>query len=196
MKFLIPLMLVFSQISAAHEGHEGHEALKAKAPLPGASVFQLDSEWKNQNGEKTKLSELRGKPRLVAMLYTRCDTACPLIAEDLKETAAEAGGKTGAAIFSLDSFRETPESLKAFAKKRKLPPEWELFTADADAVAGLAAALGVRYKRLPNGDFLHSNVIYLLNAEGEIVAQKEGIKSPRAEFVKKIKMEAGRGSAD
>jgi protein SCO1/2 len=193
MKFLIPLLLIFSQVSSAHEGHDA--GLKAKAPLPGASVFQLDSEWKNQSGEKIKLRDLRGKPRLAAMLYTRCETACPLIVEDIKETAAEAGGNIGVAIFSLDSFRETPESLRALAKKRKLPEQWELFTSDAGAVSELAAALGVRYKRLPNGEFIHSNVVYLLNPSGEIAAQKEGIKSPRAEFVKSIKKELGHGSA-
>jgi len=53
-------------------------------------------------------------------------------------------------------------------------------------VAELAASPGVRYKRLKNGDFIHSNVIFLLNSKGEIVAQKEGFNTPRAAFIKEI----------
>jgi protein SCO1/2 len=191
MKFIFLLTFIVSQVASAHGGHD-HD-LKAQPPLPGASIFQLESEWTNQNGKSQKLGGLRGSPRLLVMLYTRCETACPLIVEDLKEIAKDVESKKGrkidVSIFSLDSFRETPESLSQFSAKRKLPSHWGLFTSNADAVAELAAALGVRYRRLPNGDFVHSNVIYFLNGNGEIVAQKEGIKSPRGEFVKKIDKE-------
>lgn len=183
-------LLLFPQTSFAHGGHEHEAEMKAEAPLPGLSVFKLDSKWKNQKGEEVKLSDLRGRPRVVAMLFTRCETACPLIVEDLKKIAEEAGAKKKSpvevSIFSLDSFRETPESLAAFATKRKLPAHWGLFTSNADAVAELAAALGIRYKRLPDGDFIHSNVIFLLNADGEIAARKEGLKTPREDFVRRV----------
>lgn len=189
MKIIFFLILILSNASLAHDEH-GLE-LKSKAPLPGASIFQLESEWKNQNGKAIKLTSLRGNARIVVMLFTKCDTACPLIVEDLKEIVKDVDAKRtnriDVSIFSLDSFRETPESLAAFSMKRKLPPHWGLFTSTADSVAELAAALGVRYKRLPGGDFIHSNVIYFLNSNGEVAAQKEGIKSPRGEFIKKIK---------
>jgi protein SCO1/2 len=184
-------VLILSQAAFAHSGHEHN--LKAQSALPGTSILQLESEWTNQNGQKVKLASLRGSPRLLVMLYTKCETACPLIVEDLKDIAkdvdAKRTSKIAVSIFSLDSFRETPKSLAQFSVKRKLPSHWELFTSNADAVAELAAALGVRYRRLPNGDFIHSNVIYFLNANGEIVAQKEGIKSPRGEFIQKINKE-------
>lgn len=190
MNIVLFMSLLLSSPLWAHDHHEAD--LKAKAPLSGASVFQLESSWKNQRGERVGLTDLKGKPRLLAMLFTRCETACPLIVEDLKDIARDvAEGKQGrqidVSIFSLDSFRESPESLRAFSEKRKLPAHWELYTSNADAVAELAAALGVRYKRLPDGDFIHSNVIYFLDGGGEVVAQKEGIKSPRADFVKRIR---------
>src|SRR5690606_31761410 len=102
-----------------------------------------------------------------------------------KDVKAKSKNKMNVSIFSLDSFRETPQSLAEFSSKRQLPSHWGLYTSDSDAVAELAASLGVRYKRLPDGDYIHSNVIYLLNSEGEIIAQKEGIKSAREDFVKR-----------
>lgn len=190
MRIVLLFIFIFSPATFAHENHD--DEMKASAPLSDESILQLGSKWKNQKGEMVNISDLRGKPRLVVMLFTKCETACPLIVEDLKEVAKDISSekaldKFEVSIFSLDSYRETPESLLDFSKKRKLPNEWGLFTANADAVAELAAALGVRYKRLPNGDFIHSNVIYFLNSKGEIVAQKEGIKTPRGEFIKKIK---------
>lgn len=188
MKLIFSLMLVFSQSLRAHDDHGSK--MKATTPLPGASIYQLESEWKNQKGESLKLSTLRGSPRIVVMLFTNCDTACPLIVEDLKgivkELDAKRSNQMNVSIFSLDSFRETPATLTAFSVKRKLPSHWGLFISNADAVAELAAALGVRYKRLPTGEFIHSNVIYFLDSTGIVITQKEGIKSPHQEFVKKI----------
>ncbi len=189
-RLLLPILIhifVFQAFS-----HENHESMKTDAVLPGSSIFQLDSRWKDQTAKTIKLSELRGKPQLLVMLFTKCETSCPLIIEDLKGIATELSlfgtGQINVSIFSLDSRRETPESLKAFAIKRKVPENWRLFTSSKDeSVAELAAALGIRYKRLKNGDIIHSNVIYFLNAKGEVLAQKEGLKAPHTDFIKQIR---------
>lgn len=188
MRILFFLLLISYQAVVAHDGHND---LKANPPLTGTSIYQLGSTWKNQKGDNIKLTDLKGKAQLVVLAYTRCDTACPLVIEDLKSLASaidsKQSEKVAVSIFSLDSLRETPESLAAFSTKRKLPSHWALFTSDANAVSELAAVLGIRYKRLSNGDFIHSNVIYFLNKSGEIVAQKEGLKTPGAEFIKEIR---------
>lgn len=186
----ILLMFLVGSTAFAHEHHD--DELKPDKVQSDGSILQLESKWTNQKGKVVNFSDLSGKPRLLVMLFTRCETACPLIVEDLKEVAKdlEAGSeahKLEVSIFSFDSFRETPESLSAFAAKRKLPADWQLYTSNSNAVAELAAALGVRYKRLKNGDFIHSNVIYFLNSKGEVITQKEGIKTPRGEFIKRIK---------
>lgn len=177
----------------AHDVHKHHlqnEEMGSDTSVKGGSIFHLGSVWKNQKGESLSLSSLSGRPRLLVILYTKCETACPLIVEDLKNVATDLNSKISTkidvSIFSLDAIRETPQSLQAFAEKRKLPPHWSLFTSEASAVAELTAALGFRYKRLANGEYIHSNVIYFLNAGGEVIAQKEGLKSPRKDFLDQI----------
>lgn len=204
MKFVLFWMLLLIQPALstekhdAHKGHGAHEGhsehangLKSVTPPSGTSIFQLESSWKNQNGQDVKISEMSRKNRLVVMLFTRCETACPLIIEDLKKIYTEVNSKksdqVGVSLFSFDSDRETPASLLEFSAKRKLPSQWELYRSNADAVAELAASLGIRYKRLANGDFIHSNVIYFLNKKGEVVAKKEGLKTPSKEFLAEIK---------
>jgi len=157
--------------------------------MEGLSVWQLDSVWKNQKGREVRLSQLAGESQLVVMLYTHCETACPLIVEDLKQVAQKLKASqkvpVGVTIFSIDPQRDTPTALAAFAKKRKLPVDWQVLTSNDSAVAELAAALGFRYKRLADGEYIHSNVIFLMDRDGVVVARKEGLKTPAEDFLKK-----------
>lgn len=188
MRNLILSLIIFPSYAFSHGIHE---EVKSATAVSGSSIYQFDSTWIDQKKRTLKLPELQGKPRLVAMLFTKCETACPLIVQDVKaiakELEAHRAGAVGVTLFSLDAIRETPETLAAFAEKRKLPSEWILVKSNAGAVAELAAALGVRYKRLGNGDFIHSNTIYFLNAKGEVTTQKDGLNTPSAQFLKTIK---------
>lgn len=194
MKKLLFSILVFATPAwgeSEHHHHHHHEEMKpTSSKLPENSVFQLGAEWTDQNGIRHALSKLRGKPRLVAMLFTHCETACPLIVEDLmsiqKKLPKPIEKELQVTIFSIDSERDTPEALTVFARKRKLPSDWLLLTGDSSAVAELAAALGVRYKKLPDGSFLHSNLIFYLNEKGVVRTRKEGLKTSSKKFIQEI----------
>ena len=157
---------------------------------PSNSVYNLNSTWTDQTGQSVQLQDLAEAPRLVAMLYTRCTTTCPLVLEDiqsiLKDLPEEMSQKIRLTIFSIDSERETPASLKDFAKKKKLDERWQLLTSDASSVSTLAAALGVRYKKIGT-EYTHSNSIFLWSEKGQVLAQKDGLRTPRQAFVSKIK---------
>jgi protein SCO1 len=169
--------------------HHKHENLTSKnAELPGGSIYHLQSRWTNQNGETRKLSDLAGKPRLVAMVFTRCKTACPVIVQNIRELESQVpGGQMHVDLFSFDSKRENQESLKKFAEEKKFDERWAVYTAKEFEVAELAGALGVQYKQLPSGDFVHANVIFLVNAKGEVVAKKEGFGATAPTFLTALK---------
>lgn len=150
------------------------------APLSAQSVYQLGSVWTDQHGAQMPIEALRGKPQLVAMVFTRCGYACPRIVHDMKgilnalpETQR---GEVGATLISIDPERDMPEELKHFAGMHDLPsPQWTLLRSNDSDVREMAAVLGVRYKQEADGQFAHSNIITLLNAQGEIVLQQEGL---------------------
>jgi protein SCO1 len=50
-----------------------------------------------------------------------------------------------------------------------------LLHGESDDVLELAALLGVKYKEEATGQFAHSNLITVLNADGEIVHQLVGL---------------------
>src|SRR5690606_9624451 len=140
---------------------------KAVKPAPGSSITHLESKWKNKDGQELSISKLVVRPQLVAMMFTRCETACPLIVEDLKavvnQLASSQQKQITVSIFSIDP-KETVDDLKNFAVKRKLPVTWNVYASNENAIAEMAAALGVRYKLMSNGDYIHSNIIYFLDA--------------------------------
>jgi cytochrome oxidase Cu insertion factor (SCO1/SenC/PrrC family) len=58
-----------------------------------------------------------------------------------------------------------------FPRPRAQRERWTLLRGGADDVRELAALLGVNYAEDARGQFAHSNLITLLNADGEIAFQ-------------------------
>lgn len=165
--------------------------LKHAAPLPERSLFQLDSQWTSDQGRVIRLANLQGRPQLVAMIFTSCEFACPIIVNDMKRLAAalppEIRGQVNLTLISFDHERDTPEKLLAFRKRMGLPMAgWTLLRGEADDVRELAALLGVNYRKDARGQYAHSNVITLLNENGEIVAQESGLNIRTDGLVERI----------
>ena len=175
----------------AHD-HEHMSHMEAAKPLAGTSVYNLASAWTDQDGNAVKLASLRGELVVVAMAYTSCKDICPMIVanmvaiEDrLKESSP---ARVHFVFFSIDSAIDKPERLKAYAGDHGLDlAHWTLYHGDDKAVRELAAALGVRYRRDPNGGFDHSAIISLLDEEGNIAFQKPDAQLDTGEMVEKIK---------
>ena len=88
---------------------------------------------------------------------------------------------------SFDTARDTPEALRAYREKEKLATtHWTLLRGGADDVRELAALLGVNFQQDARGQFAHSNLITVLNAEGEIVHQLSGLNQDVGSTVQAI----------
>lgn len=155
--------------------------------LPGAasysdrSLYQLESTWTSDTGRKIKLGVLRGRPQVLVMFFASCEYTCPIIVHDMKriEQALPAAlrGEVDFLLVSFDTARDTPAALRAYREKEKLATaNWTLLQGKADDVRELAALLGINFQRDARGQFAHSNLITVLNTEGEIVHQLSGLK--------------------
>ena len=160
---------------------------------PRDSVYQLSLPITDARGRTQDWRQLRGKPRIVSMFYTSCQYMCPLIVESGKavERALPAAerAKVGVVLLSLDPAHDTPAVLREMAAKRKVDPaKWTLAAPAPDDVRKVAGLLGVRYRALGNGDFNHTSVLVLLDADGRIVARTEQVCStPDPEFVAAVR---------
>ena len=150
------------------------------APLTDRSLYQLESIWTNDAARPVRLAELRGQPQVVVMFFASCQYACPLLVHDLKRIESalpnQVRSNVGFVLVSFDSERDTPSALAGYRRRQQLPPgRWALLQGRPDDVQELAALLGVKYKQDVRGQFSHSNIITVLNAEGEVVHQQIGL---------------------
>lgn len=154
------------------------------------SLYQAESKWTTDAGKEIKLGELAGKPQVVLMFFSRCTTACPILANDLERINAalpvDLRNKVGFTMVSFDSDHDTPAALAGYRQEWKLPSTWTLLHGTTDDVSELAALLGVQYKQTADGQFMHSNVITLLDAKGEISFQLSGLDADPQEMVRRI----------
>ncbi|HVM47244.1 MAG TPA: SCO family protein [Candidatus Acidoferrum sp.] len=164
----------------------------APARLSDKSLYQLDSSWTNDDGAAVKLAALRGRPQVLVMFFAHCVYACPLLVYQMQqlEAALPEGlrDKVGFTLVSFDSERDTPAALHQYRLQHGLEKgRWTLLHGGPDDVLELAALLNVKYKKDAQGQFLHSNVMTLLNAEGEIVCQQQGLNSDRKEILQAMR---------
>jgi protein SCO1 len=162
------------------------------AAITDMSLYNLDSDWQNQQGEAIKLEQLQGRVQLVAMIYTHCSYACPRIIADLKriENGLEQYQRedVGIVLVTMDPARDTPARMQEFAASNRLDPKrWVLLTSEQDDIRELAALLNMKYKTELDGEISHSNIISVLNAKGEIIHQAEGLGVEPDETVNAIK---------
>ncbi|HEY9561146.1 MAG TPA: SCO family protein [Anseongella sp.] len=153
--------------------------LEAIKELPQESVYQMTEEWHDQQGDTIQLKNLRGKIPVLAMVFTHCEFACPRTIADMKKISSEIPpDKASEVIFVLVSFdteRDQPQRLKEFAEMMGLKDNWLLLHGDEEAVRMLSMLLDVKYQKQAGGYFAHSNIVTLLNKEGVIVRQEEGL---------------------
>ncbi len=161
----------------------------ATAAFTDKSLFQLDSVWTSDVGREVRLGVFRGRPQVVGLFFTKCEYACPILVNDMRKIQAalpeSLRGQVDFLLISFDTERDTPAVLSDYRKTHKLGTDhWTLLTGKPDDVRELAALLGINYQKDARGQFAHSNVITLLNAEGEVMRQQVGLNTGPEESVK------------
>lgn len=157
------------------------EALaKEGAIFSSESIYQLDGQFTADNGPAFSLGELRGRPVVLSMFFASCGYACPLLVTDMLaiqgRLPAELRGQAVFVLVSFDVARDSAEVLAQYRATRGLDLSWVLLRGEDAPVRELAALLGVKFKQETDGMFAHSNLVTILNAEGEVVHQRIGLK--------------------
>lgn len=147
--------------------------------LPGNSLYQQSTTWTDDHGKPVSLADGRGRVRVLAMFYSDCTTACPLVLAKLQKAESNipeaAKSKVDFVLVSFDPKTDTPAKLHAFRASRHLDDaKWQLLSGTPGDVRELSALLDVRYKTEANGTIAHTNIVTVLNGDGAIVYQETG----------------------
>ncbi|MEO8486349.1 MAG: SCO family protein [Betaproteobacteria bacterium] len=168
-------------------------AQAATVPLPADSVYQSGAQLTDAHARRFAWREDRGQARIVTMLYTSCKFVCPMIVDTAmaieQQLTADERAQLRVTMISLDPARDTPEALANMARERGIDTaRWTLARPQPKDVRSIAGLLGVRYRALADGEFNHTTVLVLLDADGRIVARTERVGArPDPAFVAAVK---------
>lgn len=168
-------------------GHAAPEAAEASED----SIYQIESVWKDDTGADRQLKSLGGRVQVITMGYSTCKFACPRLLADMrlieKGLPEDVRKNTGFTFISIDPEADTPERLAEYRKENRIDPgRWTLLTAPTPSVQELAVVLGIQYRKTSDKDFAHSNIITVLNKDGEIIHRQKGLAADPAETIKAI----------
>lgn len=153
------------------------------------SIFMMTDTFQTQNKKDIVLASLAGKPTLIGMIFTNCSYACPKITAQMKTISdkLKADGKeANFVLVSFDSERDNPGQLKMFASMMNLDDNWILLHGSEQTVRTLSVLLNVQFEKDAEGNFSHSNIISVLDKNGVLAFQKEGLEADKKETVDNI----------
>jgi protein SCO1/2 len=175
-----------AQVPTTHDMAEHSPALQAVgvgqnvAPqIMDDSLYLLPVPLTDSHGLAMQLGELSGRAQIVTLFYADCQFACPLAFESLRRTLATlpASGrsKLGVLAVSLNAGIDTPAKLAELAGHYHLnPAQYRLAVSDSDDHTRLlAAALGIKYRKLADGSINHSTRFVLLDGHGVPLAHTD-----------------------
>lgn len=162
----------------AHTGPSAgpHASPEAAAPPPPATgtrdprAYFTDADLTNQDGRKLRFysDALKGRTVVLNVTYTNCTEACPLITQQLLQVRDELGTAFGKQVFFVtltsDPARDTPQALKAFARKQNADlAGWSFLTGRKGDIDLILKRLGVFSENVEE----HATVLYVMDVDGK-----------------------------
>jgi protein SCO1/2 len=162
---------------AADDGYDADSAIATSQAAVGRSLQDLllyDSQ-----GKPVQLSQYRGRPLLVSMIFTSCHHVCPAITRHLAtavDAAREALGEESFQVVTVgfDTAVDTPNAMRVFANKQDIDdPGWAFLSGSAETVKELVENVGFVYFPSPRG-FDHINQVTVIDRDGVVYRQVYG----------------------
>lgn len=145
------------------------------------------------DGTTLMLSELKGQPLVLSLIYTSCSTVCPVTTQTLKSSVAQARKALGAGAFRIltvgfDARNDTPRRMSAFARDNAIEgdPLWDVVSGSPAALEALMKDVGFSYSGAAGG-FEHISQTTIIDADGVVYRQVYGDEFPLPVFIEPLK---------
>lgn len=151
-----------------------------------------DFAFRNGKGHPVKISDFRGRPFVVSLVYTGCFDVCPTITNTIShavEVARKALGPDSFDILSVgfDVKADTPDMMRSFGLKQGIrDPRWHFLSGDLPTVTGLAEELGFTFVAAAGG-YEHMAMVTVVDQEGVIYRQVFGENFETPHLVEPLK---------
>lgn len=126
------------------------------------------------NGTRVTERDLQGRPSAVFFGFTYCPEVCPTTLGELGASMQALGpdaDRLNVVFISVDPERDTPEQLRLYMSN--FDPRFRAFTGTPEAVAQVASAYRVYYRKVPieGGSYTmdHTSTLFLFDKHGAFV---------------------------
>lgn len=145
----------------------------ALSPHPHMPVIRRAPDFSlfDSEGKPVRLAELRGRPVLVAFIYTGCKTACPILSlrmSRLQEKLARARLPATLLSVTVDPQGDDAKTLAQYAKGFNARPGWHFLREAPERLAPVLATYEEWARRLPEGELDHPARLHLIDAAGRV----------------------------
>ncbi|MCR4297902.1 MAG: SCO family protein [Gallionella sp.] len=140
----------------------------------GAIGNQLgDYTFTDRSGRAVRLSDYRGKPLVISMIYTQCPIICATTTRSLSalKLSQDALGADSFGVLTVgfDAENDTPEAMGDFARRMDINlPNWEFVSADQDTIKKLSKDLGFVFFPSAEGGFSHITQTTYIDKQGKV----------------------------
>ena len=192
--FLLILVLSTSMLSPARAQQPVFERSTALA-LSQAAIGEAvgDQLFYDTQGLPRQISDYRGKPLVISLIYTSCYHICPTTTAHLAKVVRKARSALGDESFSVitigfDAANDTAAAMRTFATEQSVDVDgWDFLASDQPTIDALASDLGFQYFPSPSG-FDHLIQSSIVTAEGEVFRQVYGIEFATPHLIEPLKV--------
>ena len=131
----------------------------------------------NQFGKKITLNNMKGRPWLADIIFTRCPTVCPRMTQTLGDLRAKLPPTLRYVSLTTDPAHDTPAVMKAFAEAHGsndanwhflTGPKADLMRLAIDDLKLISVPKEEGKRDNPNDLFVHSSLYILVDAKGRV----------------------------
>jgi len=157
----------------------------AHPKIPPISTVQPFS-FNNQDGETVSNKDVNGKVYVATFFFTTCTSVCPRLNNNLKPIYTQFKNEPQFLILSYtcDPSRDSVSRLKWYADSvlKVNTSKWVFLTGNKDSLYAMARHSYMiddpkNETQTGQTDFLHTQLIALVNRKGEVVKIYDGLKS-------------------
>jgi protein SCO1/2 len=173
MRAVTPTLLLLGAVAAVGAPGCQRSEPPAAAHEEARPAFGGDFALTNQDNQRFRLEEVRGRPVLLFFGYTSCPDMCPMTMSRIVGALRRVGGPAPAVVtlfVSLDPARDTPAVLKDYVGSFKTPLIG--LTGTEEDVTRLASAYHASFQVVQTGtpNYLvnHTSAIFLIDRRGKL----------------------------
>ena len=128
----------------------------------------------NVDGSTVDPAALRGRVWIADFIFTRCTITCPMTTAKmsvLRRSIRSDGVRF--VSFSIDPEFDSPDVLRAYARRWKGDARWLLLSGPTAQVTAFAQAMNMPFRRtaMPNEPIMHSSLFFLFDQRGRLRGQ-------------------------